>query len=305
MVDNKTILDFLMKVSVDFNLHENKYWGVAFLPGKAMIGSEWFSLSVEGDVHGESPFFSYFENKWMPAVQYPYPPDYILSVLYDQIDANEFKVVVPYTNMVNFLNSVMSSERQACRIVFSQSRPIMSGEVLLKFDIIGGVRQSKVNGVEKPFVIAPNSFISPANIDSKSFYRCIVVGETESSYMISAAEKYGIVRAGILYSPEGYLPEDINAVNQLDGFPTNRIFPINQIQYDLNAITMSPVHLDLTVFDSLFRAMGISESAFISLEFNRNPNSPIIMRSIPENPEQPRILAKVATLNPTAIGQKR
>lgn len=304
-MDNRVILDFLMAAGVDYNLQYEKYWGVAFLPGKAVATSSYFNIEVDGDIVGESPFYSYYEKQWLPQSQYPYAIEQILEIAHAGIEDNQFRMLVPYTNFMNFLDNVPEKDKSRCRIIFSQSKPVEAGEYLMKFETVGGVRQYKHPEINKVFMIAPNSRVNPVYIDSKSFYRCVIVNESQDAFFVDVIEKYGRVRAGILHSPEGYLPDNIDAINYLDGFQPNYVFPINQLGFDDSNSVMSPIHVDLKLLNVLFRTFGLTSSNFISIEFNKDPNAPIFMKNLKENDAQPQVTIKVGSLNPYAGGQRR
>ena len=292
-------LDYLMRVGVEYNLHQSNYWGVLFSKKdgvqSATITSPFYAIQVEGlDIEPQGEFYSYFENAW---TKNPYPVS-VEEVLVELSRKNEFvgKIIVPFTNLVNRVGTLTDLEKKKTRLIFAPG-VLEQGEVLLKFTNMGGIMQSVNSKIPKPFLIDRLSFISHDDIKNNAhvYYRCRIVGMTDDAYLVTCLEPFGKVRIGLHYSESGFIPDNMDEINSLSKIPKQRILFINTVEPQ--NLVIPPIHVDCSMFLDVVKVMGLSGTSFLEIHVGNHYNHPILIRNIRNNDKEPQISIMYATLN--------
>lgn len=292
-------LDFLMRPSVELNLPQNNYWGVAVGPNNSIVvGSGFLAIHIENIDVSEAAgfnFFSFFENKFTSCT-YPISAEEIL----DKIYSNQFigKIIFPHTNVINRLDTFSEDQRKRSRVIVSATEK-MDNELKLKFSHNGQRYEWRHPAIPKVGYIAANSLIPENFIKPGVTYRCFNIDEleTETEFYVNVVEESSKAKIGILYSPNGFIPNNMEAINRMEVVPRDMIVYTNAVE-PVENFGMPPVHLRASIFYEALKVLLLTDNPFAEIHFGDNPNKPVMIRSIPQNPADPIITIFQATLNP-------
>lgn len=300
----REILDFLMRPAVEYNLPQKKYWGISFGKDSIMVASGFFMVQIENiqfEQKPETDFFSYFENKFTE-FSYPLNPLQIQEKISSQCNFAG-KMTLPITNVINRLSEIdKHTSLKKCRIVTSPGY-LESDELTLKFVHATNGWEFRHNAVPKPFRLDPHSTIGEDGIHEDVVYRSKVTKETEDAILIDAIEPYGKMRMGVLYSPQGFVPDNIEAINRMTGIiPPDMIICTNATEPEF--IPAPPVHLDGSMMFDLLKIFLLCTDK-VEMHLPDDPNKPVMFTNILRNDEDLKIRIIVATLNPFFGAQRR
>jgi len=300
-----TILDFMMRPGVEYNMQKRKYWGVLFhqkfnAPLSAIVASAFFAIEMENvSVNPKGQFFYYVEDDWGPS-PYPITGDEILSSF--QAFSPAGNITAPLPNLLNHIGKLNEDVRKRSRIIFSPGR-IEKNDIILKFQKYpDGVVRARNAKIQKVFIPVNGPF--PADFGMRNqFYKCRILEQLESEVLVEVIDIYGKVRLGIKHSPHGFVPDNMEAINDLSGFPPELIYGINYTEPQ--RWLPFPTHIDCMMLYDLLKVFTIIETKFIDILFSYDPNKPIVIKNRKENPLDPQINVIVATLNQTFGAQRR
>lgn len=298
------ILDFLMRPAVEYNLPQNKYWGIAIGESSIMVASGFFMIEITNikfDKKPEGGFFSYFEHKFTD-FSYPLNPVQITEKVNSQCKFVG-KVTFPLTDIHNRLLDIdKQTSLKKCRIVVSQGY-LESGELTLKFSNNGNGWEFRHPQLEKPIILHRDSVIKSDGIRKDVVYRCILAGESDSAILVNAIEPYGEMRMGILYSPNGFVPTNIEEINRMTGvIPPDMIVCSNVTEP--KKIPSPPIHLDGSMMFDLLKVFLLSSDK-VEIHLPDDPNKPVMLTNVKRGEDDLDIRVVVSTLNPFFGAQRR
>jgi hypothetical protein len=299
------VLDFLMRPGVEYNMQKRKYWGVLFhqklnAPVSAIVASAFFAIEMENvAVDPKGQFFYYVENEWGPS-PYPRPAENILEAFKMVTPAGH--ITAPLPNLLNHIGKLHEDVRKRSRIIFSPGR-LDRNDVILRFvKEADGIIRARNPKSPKAFLPVNGPF--PPDFGMRGqFYKCRILGEEEDIIMVEVIDIYGKVRLGVKHSPQGFIPDSMEAINDLKDIAPELIYGINQ--------TMPqkwfpfPTHVDCMMLYDLLKVFSIIETKFVDISFSYDPNRPMIIRNRKESPLDPQINVVVATLNQGFGAQRR
>lgn len=298
------VLNFLVRPAVEYNLPENRYWGVVLGENSVMVASGFFMLEINNikfDERPEGPFFSYFENKFTD-YSYPLNPNQMLDAVNAQ---SKFvnRVTFPLTNLINRLEDIEKNAKiDKTRIIISPGYKL-ENELLINFTFNGSEWEFRHHQLPKPITVNPSSIVPSELVRENVIYRCKIEDELLSSITVNVIEPYGKMRMGILYSPQGFIPNNMENINRMTGIiPPDMIIGSNEVAPEI--ITAPPIHLDGSMINDLLKVF-ILTSDFVEFHLPDDPNKPVMITNIKKSPDDLDIRAFVATLNPFYGAQRR
>lgn len=301
----KPILDLLMRPAVEYNAPQKNYWGVVIDEHCIRAISAFFSVKIEGIKERQEPgFFSYLQSKFLKG-EYCYPLS--LAQIDDRVGSQSSfvgKMVVPVPNLLNRLNDLDEhSQLKKCRIIISPGY-LESGDLTLRFDETDG--EWVFSHPNIPIVIkrSKDSLVPRELMNKDTLYRCSIVSESDTQAVVNVIEPYGKMRLGILLSPKGFVPTNIEDVNKMTGIiPADMIMCTNTIAPEV--IPAPPMHLDASMMLDLMKIFLLANTPNVEIHLPDDPNKPVLITSMPANEEDLRISVTVATLNPFYGAQRR
>lgn len=300
----ETLLNFMMRPAVEYNLPQRNFWGISVGENSILAASGFFMIEIENTGFEQKPegnFFSYVENKFG---EFAYP--LTEAQLRERAAAQcKFvgKVMLPVTNIINRLDEIdKHTSLKKCRVVVSPGY-LESGELTLKFVQEGGEWLFKHPSLPEPVRIAKTSPIQQDGIRGGVVYRCAITETTETSLKVNVIEPYGKMRLGVLYSPQGFVPTNIEDINRMTGIiPPDMIICTNMV--DPDPVPAPPIHLDGSMMFDLLKVFLLCSDT-VELHLPDDPNKPVMFTNIPKDEKDLRIRIIVATLNPFFGGQRR
>ena len=297
------MLDFLLRPAVEYNPPKNTYWGVSFHEGKAYVVSGHFCICVEGfkGITPEGEFFSFFENKYISR-----PYRITMEEIIGTINDFEFigQATFPITNLMNRIDVFDDEKKKKSRVVITPTIK-EHDDVLLKFSFNGQNLEYKPAGV-KPLRVAQNSMIPEQFVRPGVSYRCKEVEDLETSeaYYMNVIEPYGRVRAGVIYSEAGFIPNNMDAIHRLVGVPQEAILCTNICQPEDNLI-MPPIHLSAIMLYDLLKIFLVTNNPLIEMHFGDDPNKHVMFKNIKQKEDDLQVTIYMATLDPGLGIQRR
>jgi hypothetical protein len=300
----QSILEFVKRPAVEYNLPQNKYWGVTLVDNSIIVASGFFTIEISNiklDEKPETNFFSYFEEKFS---EYAYPLN--VPQIHEKVSSQcEFvgKITLPVTNIINRLMEIdKHTSLKKCRIVVSPGY-LESGELTLKFVQNGGHWEFKHQALPKPIHLSKDSVIKEDGIRPDVVYRCVAVGETADCLEVNAVEPYGKMRLGVLYSPNGFVPTNIEDVNRMTGIiPPDMIICTNVAEPE--QIPAPPIHLDGSMMFDLLKVFLLCADK-VEMHLPNDPNKPVMFTNVMKSEDDLMIRIVAATLNPFFGAQRR
>lgn len=311
------VLDYLKHPVVNFNLQDIRLWGVSFAQTaqnewSAIIASKIFVAAVRNiQVVPPGAFFSYPEDCFLTQSPFPRTNDDLLAALYSGFNTPDHKMAYshilgfPLNHMINRLEGDLTTDqRNLSRLIIAATpRSRERHELIGRFS--GMPRVFKSDKAPKPFVAT--SGISPLYIDPDLTYLFIVTKETDSCYECHIIEPFAPAKIGMIYSSQGFIPDNLDAINRLQTVPANLkvSVPLMTMPDPAEPPFFPSHHVDADAFHSLLRMMVLSEADIVNLHLTHDPNAPIFL-STQEKPGFPHIDVMLATINANPnIGPQR
>jgi hypothetical protein len=308
------LLEFAKSPATSHNLQRDSYCSVFFFDKGnipcTIIASGFFMVEVEGIRH-PSASYNYMTDRFEDVYPYPVP----LNEMYDIINNTQYmgSVVFPLRNFINRFEALKGESAESFEMILSKSRLIMSpsflrrdqGEIAIIFAQENGMMTSSLPGINKKIIVAPESIIPQYQIIPGEAYRCKPVSANEEFVAVNCMAPYGKIRVGIKYSPDGYNPTDIAAINSLVGIPHHLIITSNKVEcvnHDMDAVP--PIHLTASIVNNVIRLFGLSRSDLIKIHFGFDPNAPIRIEGIGFSEYPIKVNVVLATRNPFCGPQK-
>ncbi|MDF2841796.1 MAG: hypothetical protein K0R00_222 [Herbinix sp.] len=307
----ESVLSFLLRPAVEYNLPQKKYWGTVVKENSMLVASGSFTIEI-GNIHfdkkPDGEYFSFLESKFAEFA-YPLNPAQIQEKVSSQCSFVG-KVVFPLTNIINRLSDIdkqlvpngKDSILKRCRLIVSPGF-LESGDMTLKFTDNGNGWEFKHASLPKPVRLHKDSVIGPDGIRKDTVYRCEL--KDSDDLLVNVIEPYGKMRLGILYSPKGFVPVNLEEINRMSGkIPPDMIICSNIIEP--NPIPAPPIHLDAsTMFDLLNVFLMCQNTEKIEMHLPDDPNKPVMFTNVPTSDDDLRIRVVVGTLNPFYGAQRR
>ena len=293
------LLAGLSRCGVDYNYQDMNCVGVLFWKREdgtmsAVVAAGSFTVEIRdiGFVP-EGEFFNFASNAW---AKNSYPAD--VKKLQERIDNYEFmsKITVPFTNVVNGINQLNDDMKKKSRIILSPNT-LNEGDMLLKFKQEGSnmvFRHPKVN----------KAFIANSEVKKDVVYKCRVISENSDAYLVEIIEEYSKVRFGMHVSPNGFIPSDIQSVNELRTNNDRIILRVNSVEVKEDE-QMPPMHYDTKLFYDLIRILGIMPTMYMEILTGNSPTSVTLIRNVRNNDKEKQINIYLGSLNPYYGAQRR
>jgi hypothetical protein len=275
-----------------------------------MVASAYFAVEIENvAVEPKGQFFNYITEEWQPS-PYPIPAEKILKPSTDAIINGT--IVVPIPNLINHLNKLTDDMKKRSRVIFSPGL-MMKDDIPLRFRQENGIFTAKSPVSPKPFVPVNGPF-GPDFANNGQFYRCRILNENEECIFVEVLEIFGRMRIGMKYSPNGYIPENRDAINNLADIPQDMIMPINKLGLKQN---FEPAHFDNIMFYDLVKIFTLIQTRYAEVSFGWYTPEPTaerpltmpapvsILRNVRESGLDPQITIVIAGLRQDFGAQRR
>lgn len=300
------LLNTLVRPGVEYNIQQMAFAGVGFFKNQdgkvsGLVPSPYFVIEVEDmGIQPQADFFHYITNQWGP---YPYPVP--VSLIMERLKTPKMigSVTFPFMSLVNHLNKMDDKFKKKCRLILTPNQ-LFQSDLVIKFVDENGRKVFRHPALNKPCVIADNSAVPTALVTLNTLYKGAITGETDDSYIVNVISLYSKVQMGIHYSEKGFFPDNMEIVNRMVNIPYNFILGTNTVTPAQNFV-MPPVHLDCSLFYDVCRIFTLANATFLELHFGENPNSPVVLRNIKNNPNDMQINILLGTLNPYYGVQRR
>lgn len=300
----RQLLDAMMNPGVQFNLQDMKLWGVLF---HKTGPDEWTAITASGlyiiaarNIGFTPPgiFYSYAEKSFLDISPYPRTAEQLLEQLYSGFNVHDKTQV--YTthlgfqipNVVNLLETMGDKDRKQSRVIIAPTPSLRRLEYVGRFDgnhQLGRVFKSPK--VDKPFIARDGMHSNLVHPDVK--YRFVATAEYPDHFSVEITGPHSPARIGVVTSPNGFIPEDIDAINRFETTFPSRMKGIPIVNGDQNFV---PHHFDANLFHILMRACLISGADLIDLALTTNLNAPVFL-STDNRPENPHLDIMIATLD--------
>ena len=300
------VLDFCLRPAVEYNLPQTKLWGALVDKNALMVASGHFLIDIRNlDLGNIEPgYFNYFESKF-GELTYPIHPNQILEqvAVHDDFYA---KASFPVTNFVRRLRSLDAANKlQKCRVVFTPGK-IGKEDTLMRFVPEGSQMVFRHPKLEKPFVAGGEHIVGNMILPGQS-YRTRITKEGVSAYEVDVLEPYGKIKAGILFSANGFIPnpEEKELIDHVapEIYPPDMVITTNDAEFRGDAGSMRSVHLDAYMLYDLLKVFLLATDT-CEILLPANPNEPVRICGTGGH-NGPDITITVATLNPQKVGQMR
>lgn len=298
------LLDAMMNPGVQFNLQDMKLWGVLF---HKTGPDEWTAITASGlyiiaarNIGFTPPgiFYSYAEKSFLNISPYPRTAEELLGQLYSGFD-NQAKTQVYTThlgfqipNVVNLLEMTGDRDRKQSRVIIAPTPPLRRLEYVGRFNENHPLgKMFKHPKIEKPFVVRDGMLPQFIHPDIK--YRFLATAEYPDHFSVEITGPHDPGRIGVITSPNGFIPEDIDAINRFETTFPARMKGIPIVKGDPNFV---PHHFDANLFHILLRACLISGADLVDLALTTDMNAPVFL-STDNLPENPHLDMMIATLD--------
>lgn len=305
------LLDFLMRPATEYNMQDNRFFGVLFHQKSnktisAIVASAFYVVEVENvSMSPKGEFFRYrMENEKESWHTSPYPKsgDEILQQFARFYPEGSIRAPLP--NLINHIGKFHDDVKKRSRIIFSPGiieRDCFALKFVKESD---GISRARVASVKKA-IVPINGPFPPHFGEKPDYYVCKKVRETESEILVDVINIYGKVKVGINHSPHGFVVsrEDMSSLNLLTKMDPELICCIQQTQP--KGWLPHPTHFDCMMFYDLLKVFLFSGAHFIDIFFGNSPNSPVVIKNVKRNPEDIGINVIVAPLNQEFGPQRR
>jgi hypothetical protein len=173
------------------------------------------------------------------------------------------------------------SEKRKSRLVLSPG-VLNPGEFIMVFN---DNKEFKSPKSEFPFVAVdgPQGVIPRALVRPGQPYKVVQADPLDHPFDIFVLEPYGKVRMGVWHSPGVFLKDEIELANTLRGVGQDRIFTINMT--DPVNMSMPIPHIDMMAFYDMIKVFALNSPGQIEMHIGEHEKCPIMLRNIPNSPE--------------------
>lgn len=299
------LIEAMKNPSVQYNSQERDLWGVMFYQTgtnewSAIVASGYFAIAVHDiGFTPPCPFFSFRRNSFTATSPYPWSAQQLLDFIYRGFNQPngiiyDSKLLLQIPNMINMIEQFSEVDQSKSRLILAPTPPREKAELSGIFQGDNFNKVFKSQRVPKPFVVREGMNLSEINPSLK--YRFVVIGDHPDRYDVAITGTESAARMGMIVSPHGFIPEDMDAINQFKTIPpalTRHVF------LGEGNPMFTPHHFDGRFFHTLLRSCLISGSPVAELSVTADYNNPVFMSTANDTKQtgRPRVDMMFVTLN--------